>query len=109
MTYNVFGGTLNLAQSINQTVAFMVNTQLHTSKFDATTSHGVVKHMSARSLQPGAVTLSMTFSMSSCLCCCCDQDSEYYNSLMWIMENDPECLYLTFSVDEEVFGMVGVI
>ena len=29
---------------------------------------------------------------------------------MWIMENDPECLYLTFSVDEEVFGMVsGVI
>jgi len=25
---------------------------------------------------------------------------------MWIMENDPECLYLTFSVDEEVFGVV---
>jgi len=22
------------------------------------------------------------------------------------MENDPECLYLTFSVEEEVFGMV---
>ena len=26
---------------------------------------------------------------------------------MWIMENDPECLYLTFSVEEEVFGMVS--
>ncbi|CAH1797217.1 unnamed protein product [Owenia fusiformis] len=31
-------------------------------------------------------------------------DSEYHNSLMWIMENDPEVLDLTFSVDEEVFG-----
>jgi len=28
---------------------------------------------------------------------------------MWIMENDPECLYLTFSVDEEVFGMVSSV
>jgi len=28
---------------------------------------------------------------------------------MWIVENDPECLYLTFSVDEEVFGMVSDI
>jgi hypothetical protein len=34
-------------------------------------------------------------------------DSEYYNSLMWIMENDPECLELTFSIDEEVFGMTS--
>ena len=25
---------------------------------------------------------------------------------MWIVENDPECLCLTFSVEEEVFGMV---
>jgi len=41
------------------------------------------------------------------LYCCLCQDSEYYNSLMWIMENDPECLYLTFAVDEEVFGMVS--
>ena len=33
-------------------------------------------------------------------------DPEYYNSLKWILENDPECLELTFSVDEEVFGKV---
>lgn len=26
---------------------------------------------------------------------------------MWIMENDPEVLELTFSVDEEVFGVVS--
>ena len=32
------------------------------------------------------------------------QDSEYHNSLNWILENDPECLDLYFSVDEEVFG-----
>lgn len=32
------------------------------------------------------------------------KDSEYHNSLKWILENDPECLDLTFSVDEEVFG-----
>ncbi|XP_072943034.1 E3 ubiquitin-protein ligase Nedd-4 isoform X2 [Epargyreus clarus] len=31
-------------------------------------------------------------------------DLEYYNSLMWIRENDPSELYLTFSVDEEQFG-----
>ncbi|XP_050551060.1 E3 ubiquitin-protein ligase NEDD4 isoform X5 [Spodoptera frugiperda] len=31
-------------------------------------------------------------------------DLEYYNSLMWIKENDPSELYLTFSVDEEQFG-----
>ena len=34
------------------------------------------------------------------------QDSEYYNSLNWILENDPEDLDLTFSVDEELFGQV---
>lgn len=31
-------------------------------------------------------------------------DSEYYNSLLWIQENDPADLDLTFSVDEETFG-----
>ncbi|KAK4307580.1 hypothetical protein Pmani_020663 [Petrolisthes manimaculis] len=31
-------------------------------------------------------------------------DSEYYNSLLWIQENDPADLDLTFSVDEESFG-----
>ncbi|XP_053614987.1 E3 ubiquitin-protein ligase Nedd-4 isoform X2 [Plodia interpunctella] len=31
-------------------------------------------------------------------------DLEYYNSLMWIRENDPSELDLTFSVDEEQFG-----
>ncbi|RXG73425.1 E3 ubiquitin-protein ligase Nedd-4 [Armadillidium vulgare] len=31
-------------------------------------------------------------------------DSEYYNSLLWIKENDPVDLDLTFCVDEEQFG-----
>uniref|UniRef100_A0A4W3GUR3 E3 ubiquitin-protein ligase n=1 Tax=Callorhinchus milii TaxID=7868 RepID=A0A4W3GUR3_CALMI len=31
-------------------------------------------------------------------------DSEYYNSLMWILENDPTDLDLRFTVDEELFG-----
>ena len=31
-------------------------------------------------------------------------DSEYYNSLLWIKENDPTELELTFSIDEEGFG-----
>lgn len=35
-------------------------------------------------------------------------DSEYYNSLNWILENDPEDLDLTFCVDEELFGQVTV-
>ncbi|XP_066022112.1 E3 ubiquitin-protein ligase NEDD4-like isoform X2 [Pocillopora verrucosa] len=35
-------------------------------------------------------------------------DSEYYNSLNWILEKDPEDLDLTFSVDEESFGQVTV-
>ena len=34
-------------------------------------------------------------------------DPEYHNSLKWILENDPDCLDLYFSVDEEVFGQVG--
>ncbi|XP_069838547.1 E3 ubiquitin-protein ligase NEDD4 isoform X1 [Dendropsophus ebraccatus] len=31
-------------------------------------------------------------------------DSEYYNSLQWILENDPAELDLRFTVDEELFG-----
>lgn len=31
-------------------------------------------------------------------------DTEYYNSLLWIKENDPSELTLTFCVDEETFG-----
>ena len=31
-------------------------------------------------------------------------DAEYHQSLLWIMENDPKCLELTFQVDEEVLG-----
>nr|NP_001261991.1 Nedd4, isoform M [Drosophila melanogaster]AGB94684.1 Nedd4, isoform M [Drosophila melanogaster] len=31
-------------------------------------------------------------------------DTEYYNSLMWIKENDPRILELTFCLDEDVFG-----
>ncbi|XP_064244560.1 E3 ubiquitin-protein ligase NEDD4 isoform X1 [Passer domesticus] len=31
-------------------------------------------------------------------------DSEYYNSLRWILENDPTELDLRFMVDEELFG-----
>nr|XP_022331309.1 E3 ubiquitin-protein ligase NEDD4-like isoform X2 [Crassostrea virginica] len=33
-------------------------------------------------------------------------DSEYYNSLVWIMENDPVDLDLTFSVEEDYFGEI---
>jgi len=31
-------------------------------------------------------------------------DSEYYNSLLWIKENDPSGLELTFCVDEDSLG-----
>lgn len=31
-------------------------------------------------------------------------DPEYYNSLKWILENDPEVLDLRFTVDEEILG-----
>ncbi|XP_031619694.1 E3 ubiquitin-protein ligase Nedd-4 isoform X2 [Contarinia nasturtii] len=31
-------------------------------------------------------------------------DMEYYNSLLWIKENNPDELMLTFCVDEETFG-----
>ncbi|KAL3288300.1 hypothetical protein HHI36_002748 [Cryptolaemus montrouzieri] len=34
-------------------------------------------------------------------------DSEYYKSLLWIKENDPSDLDLTFSVDEESFGQTS--
>jgi E3 ubiquitin-protein ligase NEDD4 len=33
-------------------------------------------------------------------------DTEYYNSLRWIMENDPKELDLYFSVDEDFFGQM---
>lgn len=33
-------------------------------------------------------------------------DSEYYNSLLWIMENDPAELDLRFSIDEDLFGQM---
>uniref|UniRef100_F6PPP8 E3 ubiquitin-protein ligase n=1 Tax=Ciona intestinalis TaxID=7719 RepID=F6PPP8_CIOIN len=35
-------------------------------------------------------------------------DSEYYNSLKWILENDPTDLDLCFTVDEELFGQMKV-
>uniref|UniRef100_A0A663LXK0 HECT-type E3 ubiquitin transferase n=1 Tax=Athene cunicularia TaxID=194338 RepID=A0A663LXK0_ATHCN len=35
-------------------------------------------------------------------------DSEYYNSLRWILENDPTELDLRFIVDEELFGQVSM-
>lgn len=31
-------------------------------------------------------------------------DMEYYNSLMWIKDNDPSELMLTFCLDEETLG-----
>lgn len=34
-------------------------------------------------------------------------DSEYYNSLLWIKENDPTELELTFCVDEDSFGQTS--
>ena len=33
-------------------------------------------------------------------------DIETYNSLKWVIDNDPECLYLTFSAQEDKFGEV---
>lgn len=35
------------------------------------------------------------------------QDSEYYNSLKWILENDPTELDLRFCIDEDNFGQVS--
>lgn len=37
------------------------------------------------------------------------QDSEYYNSLKWILENDPTELDLRFCIDEDNFGQVPKI
>lgn len=48
--------------------------------------------------------------LSACLWVCIIlslQDSEYYNSLVWIMENDPVDLDLRFSVEEDYFGEVS--
>lgn len=36
------------------------------------------------------------------------QDSEYYNSLKWILENDPTELDLRFCIDEDNFGQVPI-
>ena len=36
------------------------------------------------------------------------QDNEYFNSLKWILENDPTDLDLRFTVDEDLFGQVGM-
>ena len=33
-------------------------------------------------------------------------DTEYFNSLKWIMENDPTELDLRFCVDEDLFGQM---
>ena len=35
-------------------------------------------------------------------------DSEYYKSLLWIKENDPSGLDLTFSVDQDAFGQTSL-
>ena len=32
----------------------------------------------------------------------------FYSSLLWIRENDPAPLDLTFTVEEEAFGQVGI-
>jgi len=41
------------------------------------------------------------------LCCVLSfQDNEYFNSLKWILENDPTDLDLRFAIDEELFGQV---
>lgn len=37
------------------------------------------------------------------------QDSEYYNSLKWILENDPTELDLRFCIDEDNFGQVIIV
>lgn len=33
-------------------------------------------------------------------------DAEYYQSLLWIEDNDPSVLAMTFSVDEKIFGKI---
>lgn len=35
-------------------------------------------------------------------------DNEYFNSLIYIKDNDPEDLDLHFAVDEDVFGQVNI-
>ena len=35
------------------------------------------------------------------------KDSEYYNSLKWLQDNDPEDLDLRFQVEEEAFGKIS--
>ena len=31
-------------------------------------------------------------------------DVDYYNSLKWIQDNDPNCLDLTFTMEKDMFG-----
>ena len=31
-------------------------------------------------------------------------DVDYYNSLVWIQNNDPTCLDLTFTMEQDMFG-----
>ena len=35
-------------------------------------------------------------------------DLEFFNSLKYVLDNDPESLALTFSIEEQSFGVVGV-
>ena len=35
-------------------------------------------------------------------------DLEFFNSLKYVLDNDPEPLALTFSIEEQSFGVVGV-
>ena len=39
--------------------------------------------------------------------CLLFQDSEYYNSMCYIRDNDPEPLDLYFSIEEDYFGEVS--
>lgn len=35
-------------------------------------------------------------------------DLEFFNSLKYVLDNDPEPLALTFAIEEQSFGVVGV-
>lgn len=59
---------------------------------------GIWKHWSSDQSRGGIIYSSS--------CALCLQDSEYYNSLKWILENDPTELDLRFCIDEDNFGQV---
>ena len=69
-----------------------------------TLGHLYCHHLSVRDILYHSITELALNSVKVFVCIF--QDSEYYNSLNWILENDPEDLDLTFSVDEELFGQV---